>query len=170
MDFDAMAYPNVIKIDGVEYKGRRDISKGKVLIPYTDEPNIGIGDVIIQKAGSREIALKVLDVSFLEGGSLNVGTNHPNMLTLKVENTTENAHKTHQQVSTFNIGSISSHQVQVGSNNCQTINISIQQLVEEIAKSSDQEAKGLLKKLLENSTVASLIGSGASALLGLLIK
>ncbi|MEW6660002.1 MAG: hypothetical protein AB1424_15195 [Thermodesulfobacteriota bacterium] len=168
MDFDAMAYPNIIMIAGVEYKAQRNMSEGQVLIPYTKEPDVGIGDVIIQISGSREIELKVLDVSFLEGGSLNVGTKHPHMLTLQVENITANAHKTHSGKSTFNIGSISSQQVQVGNHNYQTVNISVQQLVEEIAKSSDQEAKSLLRKLLENSTVGSLIGAGASALLGLL--
>jgi hypothetical protein len=170
MDFDAMAYPEIIIIAGAEYKARRDMSKGQVAIPYTEEPDIGIGDVIIQKSGSREIELKVLDVSFLRGGSLNVGTEHPHMLTLKVENTTANIHKPRSGSSTFNIGSISSQAVQVGNHNYQTINISIQQLVEEIAKSSDPEAKTLLRKLLENSTVGSLIGAGASALIGLLLK
>lgn len=168
MDFDAMAYPEIITIAGIEHKAQRNMSKGQVLIPYTDAPDVGIGDVIIQQSGSRKIALKVLDVSFLKGGSLNVGTKHPHILTLKVENTTASAHKTPPQSSTFNIGSISGEQVQVGNNNSQTINISIQQLVEAIAKSSDPEAKSLLKKLLENSTVGSLIGAGASALLGLL--
>ena len=168
MDFDAMAYPDIITIAGIEHKAQRNMSKGQVLIPYTDEPDVGIGDVIIQKSGSREITLKVLDVSFLKGGSLNVATKHPHMLTLKVENTTANPHKTPSHSSTFNIGSISSQQVQVGNNNSQTVNISIQQLVEEIVKSSDPEAKSLLKNLLENSTVGSLIGAGVSALLGLL--
>jgi hypothetical protein len=169
MDFDVMAYPEIITIAGVEYKAQRNLSKGKVLIPYTDEPDVGIGDVIIQKSGSREIALKVLDVLFLKDDFPNVGTKHPHMLTLKVENTTASAaHKTPSQSSTFNIGSISGEQVQVGNNNSQTVNITIQQLVEEIAKSSDPEAKSLLKKLLENITVGSLIGAGASALLGLL--
>lgn len=170
MDFDAMAYPEIIMIAGVEYKARRDMSKGQVNIPYTEEPDVGIGDVIIQKSGSREIELKVLDVSFLKGASLRVGTKHPHMLALKVENTTSNVHKTRSEISTFNIGSISSQQVQVGNHNYQTVNITIQQLVEEIAKSSDPEAKTLLRKLLENSTVGSLIGAGASALLGLLLK
>ena len=168
MDFDAMAYPDIITIAGVEHKAQRDMSKGRVLVPYTNKPDVGIGDVIIQKSGSREIALKVLDVSFLKGGSLNVATKHPNMLTLKVENTTASAYKTPPQSSTFNIGSISGKQVQVGNNNSQEVNISIKQLVEEVAKSFDPEAKSLLKKLLENSTVGSLIGAGASALLGLL--
>jgi len=170
MDFKAMAYPEIIIIAGVEYKARRDMSKGQVGIPYTEEPDVGIGDVIIQKSGSKEIALKVLDASFLKGGSLHVGTKHPHMLILQVENTTANAHKTRSESSTFNIGSISSQQVQVGNQNYQTVNISIQQLVEEIAKSSDPEAKTLLRKLLENSTVGSLIGAGASALIGLLLK
>jgi hypothetical protein len=157
MNINAMAYPEIITIAGLEHKAKRNMSKGEILIPYTDEPNVGIGDVLIQKSGLREIALKVLDVSFLKNGSLNVGTKHPHMLTLKVENTTANPHKTPSHSSTFNIGSISSQQVQVGNNNSQTINISIQQLVEEIAKSTDPEAKSLLKKLLENSTVGSVI-------------
>lgn len=168
MDFDAMAYPEIIIIADMEYKARRDMLKGQVAIPYTEEPNAGIGDVIIQKSGAREIELKVLDVSFLKGGSLKVGTKHPNLLILQIENITANAHKPHSGKSTFNIGSISSQQVQVGNHNYQTINISVQNFVEEIAKSSDQEAKSLLRKLLENSTVGSLIGAGASALLGLL--
>jgi hypothetical protein len=168
MNINAMAYPEIITIAGLEHKAKRNMSKGEILIPYTDEPNVGIGDVLIQKSGLREIALKVLDVSFLKNGSLNVGTKHPHMLTLKVENTTANPHKTPSHSSTFNIGSISSQQVQVGNNNSQTINISIQQLVEEIAKSTDPEAKSLLKKLLENSTVGSVIGAGVSALIELL--
>jgi len=74
MDFDKMAYPDRVILDGTEYKARRDTSKSKLDIPYTEEPDIGIGDVIVQIAGKREIHLKVIDVSFQEGGSLGVGT------------------------------------------------------------------------------------------------
>lgn len=168
MDFEKLAYPEVIIISGAEYKGQRDMSKGNLLIPYTDEPDVGIGDVITQKSGKREIALKVIDVSFLEGGSLNVGTKHPNLLTLKVENTTAQPHITSNHTSTFNIGSISGEQVQVGNHNSQTVNISIQQLVDEVAKCDDPAAKSILKSLFENSTVASIVGAGASALLAML--
>ena len=168
MDFDKMAYPEVIIIAETEYKGQRNMTKGQMLIPYTDEPDVGIGDIIVQKSGKREIHLKVLDVSFLEGGSLNVGTKHPHMLTLKVENTTAKSHLSNTQSSTFNIGSISGEQVQVGNRNTQVTNINIQQLVEHVAKSNDTEAKATLKSLLQNSTVASLIGAGASALLNML--
>ena len=168
MDFDKLAYPEIIYIDGSEHKGFRDMSKGEVRIPYSDEPDVGIGDIIAQKSGKREINLKVVDASFLEGGTLNVGTKHPNLLTLKVENTTAQAHISNKKSSTINIGSISGEQIQVGNHNSQITNISFQQLVEHIAKSGDDEAKATLKTLLQNSSVASLIGAGASALFGLL--
>ncbi|ELI5417869.1 hypothetical protein RRJ93_004517, partial [Vibrio parahaemolyticus] len=69
---------------------------------------------------------------------------------------------------TFNIGSISGEQLQVGNNNTQSVTINVQKLVEEVAKSNDPEAKSLLKQLLENSTVGSVIGAGASALISML--
>jgi hypothetical protein len=144
------------------------MSKGELLIPYTEEPDVGIGDIITQKSGKREIHLKVLDASFLKGGSLNVGTKHPHMLTLKVENTTAQAHMTNSQNSTINIGSVSGEQIQVGNHNSQVTNINFQQLVEHVARSQDEEAKSTLKSLLQNSTVVSLLGAGAAALLNLL--
>lgn len=167
MDMDKMAYPEIFVICEIELKGRRDMKKGTVLIPYTDAPDIGIGDVIIQKSGQRLISLKVIDCSFLEGGTLNVGTRHNNLLTLVVENSTAEPYKSSMS-STINIGSISSEQVQVGNNNTQIVNITVQRLVEQIAKSGDAEAKSKLKEFLQNSTVASVIGAGASALLALL--
>ncbi|WP_413704967.1 hypothetical protein [Pseudomonas sp. Pseusp16] len=168
MNFNALAYPDKFTIGGSEFNGQRHLSKGTVLIPYTDEPDIGIGDVIIQKSGQREIELKVVDAQFLPGGSLGVGTSHKNMLTLKVENITAKPHVTTSHSSNYHIGSISGDQIQVGNNNSQTVNISIQNLAEAIAKSGDPEAKSTLRKLLENSTVASIVGAGATVLLGLL--
>ncbi|CAH3346453.1 hypothetical protein ACPH7A_001449 [Enterobacter roggenkampii] len=169
MDFDAMAYPEKFTIAGTEYKGRRNSTEKKVLIPYTEEPDISIGDEITQKLGKGEISLKVLDMSFLPGGTLNVGTNHPHMLTLKVENLTANEHKPKPpSQNTFNIGSVSGTQVQIGERNHLIVNISITELVEKVSQSQDPQAKSLLKDLLNNSTVASLVGAGASALLALL--
>lgn len=167
-DFDKLAYPEVVIINGVEHNANRDTSKGKMSIPYTDEPDVGIGDVIVQKAGKREIHLKVTDVQFLDGGSQGVGTDHPNMLTLNVQNTTAEPYLTSRSSSTINIGSISGDMVQVGDQNVQVANVSIKQLVEHVAKSSDEEAKSKLKALLENGTVANLVGAGANKLLGLL--
>lgn len=168
MDFDKLTYPETLTISGKQYKAQRDMSKGQVLIPYTEEPDVGIGDVITQKSGKRDIHLKVIDVSFLEGGTLGVGTNHPHMLTLKVENTTSQPHVTHHGASTFNIGSITGENVQVGNRNTLTTNVSIQELAEKVAQSGDKEAKSKLKEFLQNSTVGSLIGAGASALIGML--
>ena len=48
MDFDKLAYPEKLTISGIEYKGQRNMSKGQVLVPYTDEPDVGIGDVILK--------------------------------------------------------------------------------------------------------------------------
>ncbi|MCU5776339.1 hypothetical protein N5923_02350 [Erwiniaceae bacterium BAC15a-03b] len=168
MNFDAMAYPDLFTISGIEHKGRRDSAKKKVMIPYTEEPDINIGDELTQKIGKNHIILKVLDISFLAGGSLNVGTKHPHMLTLDVENLASNEHKPKSSQSTYNIGSVSGSQVQIGENNHLLINVSITELVEKVAASSDKEAKSTLKKLLENSTVAGVIGAGASALFALL--
>jgi hypothetical protein len=76
-----------------------------------------------------------------------------------------------QRASRINIGSISGQQVQVGNQNTQNVvTISVQELVEKIARSSDPKAKSLLKSLLENSTAGGIIGAGVSGLLGLLLK
>ena len=169
MDLNVMAYPEKFTIAGVEYKGKRNSAEKKVLIPYTEEPDINIGDEITQKLGKGEIILKVIDMSSLPGGTLNVGTNHPHMITLKVENLTANEHKPKQSSqNTFNIGNISGTQVQLGEHNNLIVNLSITELVEKVSQSQDPQAKNLLKDLLNNSTVASLVGAGASALLTML--
>lgn len=59
-------------------------------------------------------------------------------------------------------------QIQLGNGNTQIMQISVQELIEKIATSEDKEAKSLLTKLLENNTVASVIGAGTAALLNLL--
>lgn len=168
MDFDKLAYPEVIIIASVEYKAQRNISEEQVLIPYTEEPDVGIGDVIAQKSGKREIFLKVIDLSFVEGGSLNVGTKHPHMLTLKVQNTTAQPHLPQSNSSTFNIGSVSGNNVQVGNGNSLSVNITLKELTENIAKSGNEEAKSKLKEFLSNNTVASVIGAGVAGLIALL--
>lgn len=68
----------------------------------------------------------------------------------------------------INIGSITSEQVQVGNHNSQVTNINVQELVEKVAQSNDEEAKSILKSLLENNTVASVVGAGLAGLIGLL--
>ncbi|PAY00144.1 hypothetical protein CKO50_17110 [Pseudoalteromonas sp. HM-SA03] len=167
-NFDELAYPELVTISGVEFKAARNMRNGEVHIPYTEEPDVGIGDIIIQKSGRREIELKVLDVSFKKGGTLGVGTSHPNMLNMKVENASAASHTQSPSSSTFNIGSITGENFQVGNANTLSVNVTIKELTEKIASCDDEEAKSFLKKLLQNSTVGSLIGAGASSLLGLL--
>jgi hypothetical protein len=165
---DMNFYPDKVKIKDVEYEAQRDSSKGEILVPYTEEPDVGIGDKIVQLAGKREINLKVLDVSFRTNGSLGVGTRHPNMLTIKVENLTAKEHASQKSSSIINIGSLSGENVQVGNDNSLILSITIQQLTENIAKSDDEEAKSILKSFFENNTVASVIGAGVSTLINML--
>jgi len=57
MDFDAMAYPDVFIVGGVQHKGQRNRDKGEVLIPYTTAPAVKIGDRILQRNGPNTIEL-----------------------------------------------------------------------------------------------------------------
>lgn len=166
MDLNAIAYPDVFEINGHSYKGRRDRKKSEVMIPYTDVPAVSIGDLLTQRSGSNTIRFRVLDVAYLEGGSLGAGTSHPHMLTLFIENLTLPEHQTPHNPTAIHIGSISGQQVQVGNQNTQTTNITLSEVVQRVAASEDAEAKGLMGKLLGNSTVAAIVGAGASALLG----
>lgn len=68
----------------------------------------------------------------------------------------------------ISIGNISGSTFQVGNGNSLSVHVSVQELVEKVAKSDDSEAKSKLKELLNNGTVAGLIGAGATALLALL--
>ncbi|ECI6921331.1 hypothetical protein CC656_000451 [Salmonella enterica subsp. enterica] len=167
-DFDEMAYPDTFIISGEEVKGSRNTGSNEIRIPYTNEPKIDFGNTLVQKIGSRELNFKVIDLSISLNGTLNIGTNHPHLMTLTVENLTSKIHSTPNSMNTFNIGSVSGEKVQIGENNHLLINISITELVDKIANSNDQQAKSMLKQLLGNSTVASIVGAGTTALLGLL--
>lgn len=168
MDLHETAYQDIFTISGNEYKGRRNIAKNEIMIPYTDDPDVTIGDEVILKAGKSDIHFKVIDVNFRKRGSLGIGTKHPNMLTLMVENTTSKPHLANQSSNTYNIGSVSGSNVQVGDGNSLSIHVSIQELTEAIAKSNDPEAKSKLKDFLNNRTVASVIGVGVAGLAALL--
>ncbi|SES92637.1 hypothetical protein [Kosakonia radicincitans] len=79
------------------------------------------------------------------------------------------ASKNHnKQAPSVNFSGLNNAQIQIGNNNNQLMQISVKELVEKIAHSDDKEAKSLLLKVLENNTIASIIGAGASALFSLL--
>lgn len=168
MDFDEMAYADTFEINGVLHKGSRDRRKNEVSIPYTDAPDVRLGDVIVQQAGANRIELKILDVNLQIGGSLGIGTHHPHILNLSVENLSTAAHRTQPAPPAIHIGSVTGHQVQVGSHNSQVVTISLADVVKQVAATNDPQAKGLLRQFLENNTVASLLGASATGLIALL--
>ena len=62
MKIDKLTYPEIISINGIEYSGKRNMSKGQILIPYTDAPNVGVGDVIVKKTDKRDVYFKVTGI------------------------------------------------------------------------------------------------------------
>lgn len=68
----------------------------------------------------------------------------------------------------INIGSMNNSPIQIGDKNNMTANITISDLVEKVSKTDDQNAKSILKELLNNATVSTLIGIAASSLISML--
>lgn len=167
MDFDEIAYPDDFMLGGKSLKGSRNRKTGEVHIPYTNEPVVRVGDVIVQRNGPNEHRLEVTDVDYQLHSSLEIGTQHPHILALTVQNQAAKALETKSSPS-LHIGSLSAQQVQIGDNNKQSLTISLAEVVKHVANTNDTEAKSLLRKVLENSTVAAVVGAGASALLALL--
>ncbi len=69
------------------------------------------------------------------------------------------------------IGSITGGNQQLGNDNTQNnndINIDLKTLINQIEESDDAEAKGRLRDLLSNNTVASIIGASVPALMQLI--
>lgn len=165
---DTFFYPDIVLIDGVEYGAQKKSENGKLLVPCGGMPDIDFGKIIEQKIGEKLIPLKITDYQFREGHTLGVGTNLPNMLELETVNALAEQHKPKASGSTVNIGSITSDNVQIGDHNVQLHNATIKEIVEHVSKSDDPEAKSKLKSLLENPTVSSLVGAGATALLAML--
>ncbi|WPE25771.1 hypothetical protein PshuTeo1_14800 [Pseudomonas hunanensis] len=164
MDFEP--YPDRVAIDGIEFSAARKVKEGIVFVPYTVAPQLAVGDVINFYTSGFRHELRVLD--FSSSASLNVGTAHNYVLELRVENNAVVLKRKEESQQVINIGTLNGQQVQVGNQNTQHVNITIEQLAKEVAKGDDKEAKGILKSLLENATVSSVIGAGVSGLIALL--
>lgn len=102
--------------------------------------------------------LKDLGITIGGGGHIAI-TGHKLIMKAEVQDSV---------MSQINIGSINSNHLQVGNNNTQIMNMNVQELVEKVAQSNDPEAKSKLMSLLQNNTVASVLGASVSGLLGLL--
>lgn len=159
-------FPDTFLIGDVEYKGQRGPGKKEAIIPCTGAPEVNAGDVIRQKSGRGHSELRVLDVHFREGGTLGM-SGHRDMLTLTVENMTASQHAS-PRTGGLNIGAINASAVMVGDGNVQNVNITLQELVQQIARSGDADSKGLLARLLNNASVGGIVGAGVTVLLELL--
>lgn len=108
-----------------------------------------------------ESAPKKLGFNFVANGKIGTIIGNIKITAVEKEEKTSN--------STINFyAPVTTQQAQFGNDNNQNVTINIQKLVEEVAKSGDKEAKGMLINLLENPTVSGVIGAGVSGLIGLL--
>jgi hypothetical protein len=80
-----------------------------------------------------------------------------------IKNPTPNQH-----APTIHINSVTNSPFQIGDKNTMTTNITLSELVEKVSQTDDPDAKSKLKELLNNSTVANLIGVAASTLIAML--
>ncbi|MGO4003345.1 hypothetical protein ABVN23_19905 [Pseudomonas fluorescens] len=164
MDFEC--YSDKVAIGEKILACARKPKEGILYIPYTTALNVNLGDIATIDVGSQSLELKVVDVASYP--SQEIGTKHPYILELHTENISSSIHKSKEVTHMISIGTLNGQQVQVGNGNTQNINITIEQLAKEVAKSDDPKAKSLLRGLLENATVSSVIGAGVSGLIGLL--
>ncbi|EPZ1264670.1 hypothetical protein ACXKOW_002625 [Vibrio parahaemolyticus] len=156
---------DIIKANGEPtIKGIKASVQEKMTFIHRSDILIESGDLIQRRASNGSISnYKVIDPGFHESfGSIKAHyqIKHQNLSIQEAEKMVQNI--------TYNFGSISAEQMQVGNENTQNTTINIQQLVEKVASSNDTEAKNKLKQLLENSTVASVLGASVSGLLSML--
>ena len=163
MESDKLTYPEIIIIDGIEHNGKRNMSKGQILIPYTDAPNVGIGDVITQKTEQKDIHLKVTSTSFIEDGSFGVGTDHPHLLALKVANTSDQPRTSKKSSSTVEARSAPGDQTPGSTKRPQIKTISMQHFMKHIAKSGDEKTPSTAKPPAQKKPADRATGAETSA-------
>jgi len=168
MTVNKVEYPDTFIIAGLKLKGKRNAVRNKLEVPYSVAPDVGVGDVIAQKSGTREILLKVMNISFHTVSMFDAGTKHPYLLSLNVENMTAQEHADSNNASTTNNRSHFGRQARIGNHYEQVAVVRLQQLIEKVAESNDQEAIFIMKTLLRNRTVESVVGASVSVLLALL--
>lgn len=162
---DKNTYPETFIICGETFNGRRE--SNVIMIPYTQEPKVKIGDVLNQISGTSEIEFQVMDFQFGENQSLKVGTQHPHKLKLIVKNITADKFQPKQNSSSFSIGTLNGNNVQLGDGNTQNFINIIEQIKDKIDNSDatpeeKEEAKGLLWQLMDNKLVNTVVGTLAS--------
>ena len=156
---------DLIKANGQRVEGIQASVLEKRTLIERDDIVIEPGDLLERKASNGSVSVyKVIDPGFRESHGFGL----PAHYNIKHQNLSVEEVKENPQNVTYNFGSISADQMQVGNNNTQNVTINVQELVKKVVESDDEEAKSKLKSLLENSTVASVVGAGISGLISLL--
>ena len=153
MKSDKLTYPEVIIIGGVEHNGKRNMSKGQILIPYTDAPNVSVGDVIVQKSEKMDNYFKVTEISFVEDGSFGIGTDHPHLLTLKVANTSIQPQASKKASSTAEVISAAGDQNLYSQKRTKIKTISLQHFMKHVVKNWGEEPKSTEKPITQDASV-----------------
>ncbi|MFK5947598.1 MAG: hypothetical protein QM500_02365 [Methylococcales bacterium] len=139
----------------------------KKLVIFNDKLKVSEGDVVIQPLpNGTEERFVVTDSQFSSG----LGSIKPHYSISVVKESKQQREQKMAANTTFHINNSN---VQVGDGNVQNIVNSFEQLVKEIDSSAStpaqkDEAKGLLKSLITNPTVASVLGGAVSGLIGLM--
>lgn len=164
MDFESQFYPETYFIAGQEFEGTAP-NGGSVSIPYSVFPSVEVGATIHKKAGNSTVGLVVKDLSCHEDTTQNIGTKHNHLLMLTVEFESER-NKVGSPI--YNIGKLTGHNVQLGNNNSVKTNITVKDLIQQVAESSDEESKSKLASFLESPGAKLILGAGIQSLVGLL--
>ena len=151
MKIDKLTYPEIISINGIEYSGKRNMSKGQILIPYTDAPNVGVGDLVVKKTDKRDVYFKVTGTSFIEDGSFGVGTDHPHLLALKVVNTSAQPQASKKPTSTTEVSAAPGEQIPDSQKRTKIKTISMHDFMKHIAKNWGEESTAAEKPLAQDA-------------------
>lgn len=140
---------------------------GEKLIIFNDKLVVSESDIVIQPLpNGTEVRFVVTDAQFSSG--LASIKPHYSISVIK-----ESRKQTKQKMATNTTVHINNSNVQVGDGNIQNIVNSFEQLIKEIDSSDSpleqkEEAKGLLKSLVSNPTVAAILGGAVSGIIGII--
>lgn len=159
-------FPDTFFFKDKKYKGQRVTSKNKLsILISSDDCPFDIGDIVVQKVGSKERPFEVLDYDV--STSLGVGGfEYPFLASLSVKALDVKPKPSHVTTHlTFNGAINANGDFQAGSTNSITKHITIEQLQKAIEDSDDPEVKNLWQKLLENPTFAAIASALAQGVL-----
>ncbi len=164
MKSNKLTYPEIIIIGGIEHSGKRNMSKGQILIPYTDAPNVCVGDVVVKKSDKKDTYLKVTGISFIEDGSFGIGTDHPHLLALKVANTSTQPQALKNTSSTAEVSSVPGEENIDSQKRTKIKTISMQHFMKHVVKNWGEEPTSTEKPLVQDASVVRVPSEETSAM------